>query len=147
MAGNYSHSGPNKNLPDCQCLKLDKDSEKESNDPFAKFMKNNTFDHIPLRNFIEAQRKGYKVNGSGSVLSHNGSDGDGCALSRDGSDGEGCGMQRINNYLIHLINQLENEDSCDKRDTGIIDLEIIDGEDKMESKEQGKLISKKIHGP
>ena len=56
-------------------------------------------------------------------------------------------MQRINNYLIHLINQLENEDSCDKRDTGIIDLEIIDGEDKMESKEQGKLISKKIHGP
>ena len=148
MAGNYSHSGPNKNLPDCQCLKLDKDSEKESSDPFAQFMKNNTFDHIPLRNFIKAQRKGYKVNGSGSVLSRdgsngdgsapsrNGSDGDGCALSRNGSDGEGGGMQRINNHLINLIHKLENEDSCDKRETGIID----SGEDKMENKEQGKLI-------
>ena len=50
-------------------------------------MKNNTVDHILLRNIIKAQRKGYKVNGSGSVLSRDGSNGDGSAPSRNGSDG------------------------------------------------------------
>ena len=39
-----------------------------------------------------------------------------------------------------LVVPVPDEDSCDKRDTGIIDSGIIDGEDKMENKEQGKLI-------
>ena len=36
-----------------------------------------------------------------------------------------------------MIQTLENEDNCVKRDTGIIDSGLIDGEDKMENKEQG----------
>ena len=118
MAGNCSHSGPNKNLPGCQCLKLDKDSEKEGSNPFAQFMENNSIDYVPLQKFIQAKRKGNKDSGDGSALSSDGSCGDGSAPSHDGSGGKGCGMQRINSYLKELIQTLENEDKMENKEQG-----------------------------